>query len=103
MFPSRLTSLTISLTLPLFLTSSGRAALPSVPVTPTPEPSGVLNLQTALKRGMDYSQELKSAQSQIKGAEDSTAQARGALFPTINGVGSAQNSQNSTTFSSGNI
>ncbi|MBK9294653.1 MAG: TolC family protein [Oligoflexia bacterium] len=60
-----------------------------------------LTMKEALKKGIDYSVEIKKAKSQIKGAEAETSKNRGSLFPTINGVGSFTNEQRSATFTTG--
>ena len=84
-------------TLIIFTVSSVQAATPPTPPA-QPATAGALTLVSALKLGLDYSPDIKSAASQVKGAADATAKAKGLIFPTITGVASATNSQNSTTF-----
>lgn len=62
-----------------------------------------LGIKDALKKGISYSAELKKAQSQVKGAQAETSENRGALFPTINGVGTFTNEQRSATYTSSSL
>ncbi len=60
-----------------------------------------MGLAETLKKGLEYSPELKRASSQISEADDTITRTRGAIFPTIAATGSAITKQNSSTFTSG--
>lgn len=71
-----------------------------IPVWASPEPA-TLSLQEALKKGFDYSNELKKAESGIKQAHADLDKTRGMIFPTINGTASASTRTNSVTSGGG--
>ncbi len=57
-------------------------------------PQENLDLQQTLKRALDYSPEIKKAQSQLTQAEDTYDKAKAAIYPTITATSTALGRQN---------
>jgi len=73
---------------------------------PLPEGSPapvVLSISDAIKKGLEYSPDVKKAEGSLREASGNLDKARGALFPTINAVGSAINQQTSSTAKTASI
>jgi len=58
---------------------------------------GNLTIEGAIKKGLEYSPDVKKAEDNLKAATATLNKARGAFFPTINAVASGTNKTNSTT------
>jgi outer membrane protein len=65
--------------------------------------SGNLTIDSAIKKGLDYSPDVQKAEDNLKAATATLNKARGAFFPTINAVGAATNKTNSTTSTTSTI